>query len=175
MNHKSPNSDFFLKRKKELPITHANRNNCCNWKIMQISKKCLIILVNKIKYYSFAQKSVKNKYMCAYLHAWVWVLGCMHTWLTMYVISPRKGIQEILYPDAPGVFLQDRVKELTPMSTTFTPFTAWIGSESETVAEKWYLVRWNILNSGLIQHHKVESIQIIMYKNWFWGNAKSLS
>ena len=49
---------------------------------------------------------------------------------------PRKGIQEILYPDAPGVFLQDTVKELTPMSTTFTSLTAWISWESETAAEK---------------------------------------
>lgn len=49
---------------------------------------------------------------------------------------PRKGTQEILYPDAPGVFFQDRVKELTPMSKTFTPFTAGMGSESETAAEK---------------------------------------
>ena len=56
--------------------------------------------------------------------------------LNVYLISPRKGTQEILYPDAPGVFLQDRVKELTPMSTTFTSLTAWIGSESEIVAEK---------------------------------------
>lgn len=56
----------------------------------------------------------------------------------MYAVCdlPRKGIQEILYPDAPGVFRQDRLKELTPMSTTFTPFTAWMGSESEKAAEK---------------------------------------
>lgn len=49
---------------------------------------------------------------------------------------PRKGVQETLYPDAPGVFLQDRVKELTPMSTTFNSLTAWTGPESEAEAEK---------------------------------------
>lgn len=48
---------------------------------------------------------------------------------------PRKGIQDILYPEAPGVFLQDKMKKLTPMSTTFRPLTAWICSESETAAE----------------------------------------
>lgn len=65
----------------------------------------------------------------------------MHGWLCVCVYIqygplPRKGIQVILYPDAPGVFLQDRVKELTPMSKTFTSLTACIGPESETAAEK---------------------------------------
>lgn len=55
--------------------------------------------------------------------------------MSVYDLLPRKGIQEILYPDTPGVFLQDKVKELTPMSTTFTSLTAWIGPESETAAE----------------------------------------
>lgn len=50
---------------------------------------------------------------------------------------PRKGTQVILYPDAPGIFLQDRVKELTPMSTTFTSLTAWTGPESMTAAENY--------------------------------------
>lgn len=61
---------------------------------------------------------------------------CKHINSTVSHPLPRKGIQVILYPDAPGVFLQDKVKKLIPMSTTFTPFTAWIGSESETAAEK---------------------------------------
>lgn len=50
---------------------------------------------------------------------------------------PRKGTQVILYPDAPGAFLQDRVKALTPMSTTFTSLTAWTGPESMTKAENY--------------------------------------
>lgn len=54
----------------------------------------------------------------------------------VYAVLPRKGTQVILYPEAPGVLLHDKVKKFMPMSTTFTPLTAGIGSESETAAEK---------------------------------------
>lgn len=52
----------------------------------------------------------------------------------MYASAPRKGIQETLYPDAPGVFFQDKVIELIPTSTTFTSFTLGTGPVSETAA-----------------------------------------
>lgn len=48
--------------------------------------------------------------------------------------TPRKGIQETLYPDAPGMSFQDKVMELIPTSTTFSSFTLGTGPESETAA-----------------------------------------
>lgn len=74
--------------------------------------------------------------------------------MCVYAVLPRKGTQVILYPEAPGVLLHDKVKKFMPMSTTFTPLTAGIGSESETAAEKkkdatchfMYITFWVILN-----------------------------
>lgn len=54
-----------------------------------------------------------------------------------YGSTPKKGVQETLYPDTPGVFFQDKVTELIPTSTTFTSLTLGTGPESETAAGIW--------------------------------------
>lgn len=51
---------------------------------------------------------------------------------------PWKGLQVILYPVTPGVFFQASLKELAPMSTTFTSWTVSISSESVEEAAKQY-------------------------------------
>lgn len=51
---------------------------------------------------------------------------------------PWKGLQVILYPVTPGVFFQASLKELAPMSTTFTSRTVSISSESVKEAAKQY-------------------------------------
>lgn len=55
-----------------------------------------------------------------------------------YQCPPWKGLQVTLYPVTPGVFFQASLKELAPMSTTFTSRTVSISSESVKEAAKQY-------------------------------------
>lgn len=87
----------------------------------------------------------------------------IHIWgVYLCGFLPRNGIQEILYPEAPGAFFQDSVKEFTPMSSTFTSLTGWIGSDSDTAAK--HNITWPQEMLIQVLYHKAVTI-IIFFKS----------